>query len=322
MAYNVNNFRRIREEYREKYKKAEADADARRRELWEKVDGLRALDAALSATGPRLLNAILGKSSESFEKVKSDVERLNQERSLLLATYGFPPDYSDPRYECEKCRDSGYVDGEICECMKLRLRLAGYESSGIAKLMDEQTFDTFRLDYYKTNQRSYENMSYVLRTMREYADNFNPDRSGNLLLLGGTGLGKTHLSTALAKTLIDNGYDVVYSGAIGMIADFEQHRFGNSAGGESGNDLDRYYACDLLIIDDLGAEVSNQFTVSTIYNVLNNRISLGLPTVISTNLNQNELNARYWDRITSRILGEFRPLIFSGSDVRKLKLTE
>ncbi|MBR4033165.1 MAG: ATP-binding protein [Clostridia bacterium] len=322
MAYNVKNFRRIREEYREKYKKAEADADARRRELWEKVDGLRALDAALSATGPRLLNAILGKSSESFEKVKSDVERLNQERSLLLATYGFPPDYSDPRYECEKCRDSGYVDGEICECMKLRLRLAGYESSGIAKLMDEQTFETFRLDYYKTNQRSYENMSYVLRTMREYAENFNPDRSGNLLLLGGTGLGKTHLSTALAKTLIDNGYDVVYSGAIGMIADFEQHRFGNSAGGESGNDLDRYYACDLLIIDDLGAEVSNQFTVSTIYNVLNNRISLGLPTVISTNLNQNELNARYWDRITSRILGEFRPLIFSGSDVRKLKLTE
>ncbi len=322
MAYNVKNFRRIREEYKEKYKKAEAEADVRRRELWEKVDGLRALDAALSATGPRLLNAILGKSGESFEKVKADVERLNQERSLLLATYGFPPDYSDPRYECEKCRDSGYVDGEICECMKLRLRLAGYESSGIAKLMDEQTFESFRLDYYRTNQRSYENMSYVLRTMREYADSFNPDRSGNLLLLGGTGLGKTHLSTALAKTLIDNGYDVVYSGAIGMIADFEQHRFGNSAGGESGYDLDRYYDCDLLIIDDLGAEVSNQFTVSTIYNVLNNRISLGLPTVISTNLNQTELNARYWDRITSRILGEFRPLLFSGSDVRKLKLTE
>jgi len=322
MAYNVNNFRRIREEYKEKYKKAEAEADVRRRELWGKIDGLRALDAALSATGPRLLNAILGKSGESFEKVKSDVERLNQERSLLLATYGFPPDYSDPRYECEKCRDSGYVDGEICECMKLRLRLAGYESSGIAKLMDTQSFETFKLDYYRTNQRSYENMSYVLRTMREYADNFNPDCSGNLLLLGGTGLGKTHLSTALAKALIDNGYDVVYTGAIGMIADFEQHRFGNSAGGESGNDLDRYYDCDLLIIDDLGAEVSNQFTVSTVYNVLNNRISLGLPTVISTNLNQNELNSRYWDRITSRILGEFRPLIFSGSDVRKLKLTE
>lgn len=322
MSYNMQNFRRIREEYKEKYKIAEAEADARRRELWAKIEGLRELDRVLSATGPRLLNAILGKSSESFEKVKADAERLNHERAILLATHGYPADYSDPRYECEKCHDSGYVDGEICECMKLRLRMAGYESSGIAKLMGEQTFESFRLDYYRTNQRSYENMSYVLRTMREYAESFNPDKSGNLLLLGGTGLGKTHLSTALAKTLIDNGYDVVYTGAIGMIADFEKNRFGNSAGGESGNDLDRYYSCDLLIIDDLGAEVSNQFTVSTIYNVLNNRISLGLPTVISTNLNQTELNARYWDRITSRILGEFRPLLFSGSDVRKLKLTE
>lgn len=322
MAYNVNNFRRIREEYKEKYKRAEADADIRRRELWEKVEGLRSLDAALSATGPRLLNAVLGKSGESFDRVKEEAERLNHERSLLLAAYGYPSDYSDPRYECEKCHDSGYVNGELCDCIKLRLRLAGYESSGIAKLMSEQTFESFRLDYYRTNQRSYENMSYVFKTMKEYAASFDPSRSGNLLLMGGTGLGKTHLSTALAKTLIDNGYDVVYSGAIGMIADFERNRFGNSAGGESGYELDRYYDCDLLIIDDLGAEVSNQFTVSTLYNVLNSRISLGHPTVISTNLNQKELNARYWDRITSRILGEFRPLVFSGSDVRKLKLTE
>jgi DNA replication protein DnaC len=206
--------------------------------------------------------------------------------------------------------------------MKTRLRLAGYESSGIAKLMSTQTFESFKLDYYRTNPRVYENMSYIFKTMLEYAESFNPDKSQNLLLLGGTGLGKTHLSTALAKTLIDNGYDVVYTGAIGTIADFEHNRFGNSSGGESGNNLDRYYDCDLLIIDDLGSEVSNQFTVSTIYNVLNNRISLGIPTVISTNLNQNELNSRYWDRITSRILGEFRPLLFNGSDVRKLKLTE
>lgn len=322
MGYNLENYRKVREEYKEKYKKAEAEADARRRELWGKIDGLRDIDRALSATGPRLLNTILGKGGESFEKVKSDAERLNHERSILLAAYGYPADYTDPRYECEICHDSGYVDGGICECMKLRLRMAGYESSGIAKLMGTQTFESFSLDYYKSNPRTYENMSYVLKTLRGYAAGFNPDRSQNLLLLGGTGLGKTHLSTALAKTLIDNGFDVVYTGSIGMIADFERHRFGNSTGGESGNNLDRYYACDLLIIDDLGSEVSNQFTVSTIYNVLNDRISLGLPTVISTNLNQNELNARYWDRITSRILGEFRPLLFSGSDVRKQKLTK
>ncbi len=318
----MENFRRIREEYKEKYKKAEAEADARRRELWSKVDGLRELDSALSKTGNKLINLILGKSNETFEKIKGDAERLGHERALLLAAYGYPEDYSDPRYECEICHDSGYVDGRMCECMKFKLRMAGYESSGIAKLMNEQTFENFKLDYYRANQRAYDNMEYVFRFICDYANNFDPERSKNLLLLGGTGLGKTHLSTALAKTLIDNGHDVVYTGAIGMIADFERNRFGNATGGESGNNLDRYYDCDLLIIDDLGAEVSNQFTVSTIYNVLNNRISLGLPTVISTNLNQNELNARYWDRITSRILGEFRPLIFVGNDVRKLKLSE
>ncbi len=322
MGYNIENFRRIREEYKEKYKKAEALADARRRELWGKIEGLREIDRALSETGNRLINLILGRSSESFEKIKSDAERLGAERALLLINNGYPEDYSDPRYECEVCHDTGYVDGEICECMKLKLRMAGYESSGIARLMGEQTFESFKLDYYKGNARCYENMTYVLKTIREYAADFDPKKAQSLLLLGGTGLGKTHLSTALAKTLIDNGHDVVYTGAIGMIADFEKNRFGNSAGGESGNSLDRYYDCDLLIIDDLGSEVSNQFTVSTIYNVLNSRISLGLPTVISTNLNQNELNTRYWDRITSRILGEFRPLLFSGSDVRKLKLSE
>ncbi len=322
MGYNMENFRRIREEYKEKYKRAEAEADVRRRELWSKIEGLRELDRALSETGNKLINLILGKSNETFEKIKANAERLGQERALLLAAHGYPEDYSDPRYECEICHDSGYVDGQMCECMKLKLRMAGYESSGIAKLMSEQTFENFKLDYYRTNQRAYDNMSYVLKTMREYADDFEPEKSQNLLLLGGTGLGKTHLSTALAKSLIDSGHDVVYTGAIGMIADFEHNRFGNATGGESGNNLDRYYDCDLLIIDDLGAEVSNQFTVSTIYNVLNNRISLGLPTVISTNLNQNELNTRYWDRITSRILGEFRPLIFVGNDVRKLKLTE
>ena len=320
MGYNIDNFRRIREEYKEKYKRAEYEADARRRELWSKIDGLRALDRALSDTGPRLLNAVLGKGSESFEKVRSDVERLNYERNLLLATYGYPADYSDPQYECDLCRDSGYVDGEMCECMKLRLRMAGYESAGIAKLMEEQTFDNFRLDYYRTNPRSYENMSYVLKTMKEYAANFDPDSAQNLLLLGGTGLGKTHLSTSLTRALVDRGFDVVYTGAIGMLADFEKSRFGNSAGNESGYDLDRYYVCDLLIIDDLGTEFLTTFTQSLFYNIINTRLLSGKPTIINTNLTLKELEERYTPRITSRFIGEYDLIKFFGIDIRQQKM--
>jgi DNA replication protein DnaC len=264
----------------------------------------------------------LRKSNETVAEIRADVEELSRRRAELLEANGYPADYTDPRYECEKCQDSGYVDGRMCECMRRELILAGYESSGIARLMGTQRFDNFNLEFYRDTPRTYQNMSYVFETMRSYAQGFDPAVSPNLILFGGTGLGKTHLSTAVAKTVIDRGYDVVYTGAIGMLADFERARFGNASGAESGNGTERYFDCDLLIIDDLGSEVSNQFTVSCIYNVINNRISLGRPTLISTNLNQNEIGDRYWDRITSRLFGEYLPLVFSGTDVRKQKISK
>ncbi len=320
MGYNVENFRRIRAEYAQKYKRAEAEANERRAELWEKIEGLREIDRILSATSVRLLSVIIGKSGESFERVKEDAQALSAERDRLLLANGYPTDYSDPKYECDICHDSGYHNGEMCECMRRALVMAGYESSGLGQLMLKQDFSTFSLEYYRSNPRTYDNMCYVYNTLREYASTFEPSRATNILLMGGTGLGKTHLSTAVAKELITRGFDVVYTDAIGMVADFEHARFGNAAGNESGNETGRYFDCDLLIIDDLGAEVNNQFTISCIYNVLNTRINLNIPTIISTNLNQKDLNARYWERITSRILGEFQPLVFSGSDVRKQKL--
>jgi chromosomal replication initiator protein len=147
---------------------------------------------------------------------------------------------------------------------------------------------------------------------------FNP-----LFLFGGPGLGKTHLSTAVAKTVLDAGYDVLYTTAVTMVGDFEMVRFGNSgAAGDMGitADTSRYFDCDLLIIDDLGTEVMNQFTSSCLYNVINTRLSMRRPTVISTNLMQDELRRRYWDRITSRLFGEYKILLFLGTDVRAQKV--
>lgn len=320
MGYNVENFRRIRAEYEQKYKRAEAEANARRIELWARIEGLRELDRMLSATSTRLIAIAVGRSGESFDEVRADAEAALEERGRLLLAYGYPVDYTDPKYDCDICHDSGYVDGAMCECMRRALVMAGFESSGLGRHMQGQDFSTFSLEYYKSDARTYDNMKYILSTLRDYAENFEVRSADNILLMGGTGLGKTHLSTAVAKALITKGNDVVYTDAIGMVADFEQARFGSTAGNESGNERNRYFDCDLLIIDDLGAEVSNQFTVSCIYNVLNTRINSALPTIISTNLNQKELNSRYWERITSRILGEFKPLLFLGSDVRKQKL--
>ncbi len=320
MAFNGNNLARIRESYNTKHLIAERAADERRRALWETIPGLREIDARLAATGPRLMAIALKKSGETVESVRADVEELNAKRAELLENHGYPKDHTAPKYDCPVCGDSGYVNGKICSCMRRELILAGYESSGISKLMQTQTFETFDLDYYRSSPDVYRNMSYVYGEMKNYAATFSPATSPSLLLCGGTGLGKTHLSTAVAKTVIESGYDVVYTGTIGMMADFEKARFGNASGIESGLGGDRYFECDLLIVDDLGSELTNQFTVSCLYNVINTRINRRTPTVISTNLNQKELNARYCDRITSRIFGEYLPLLFSGNDVRKQKI--
>ena len=149
------------------------------------------------------------------------------------------------------------------------------------------------------------------------------DAAMNLLLVyGAPGLGKTHLSTAVAKTVLDAGHDVLYTTAVGMVSAFEAERFGNSMGMTEESNINRYYEVDLLIIDDLGTEVTNQFTTSALYNVINTRLNLHRPTIISTNLMQEELRRRYWDRITSRLFGEYRILLFLGTDVRAQKIRQ
>lgn len=141
-------------------------------------------------------------------------------------------------------------------------------------------------------------------------------------MFGDTGLGKTHISSAMAGAIIEKGNDVYYTGAGSMFADFEQKRFGNSADPDAEGDIDKYFSCDLLIIDDLGTEISNQFTISCLYNVINTRLNKKKPTIISTNLSQDDFRKRYWDRIASRVFGEYIILPFCGVDVRAQKLNK
>ena len=196
------------------------------------------------------------------------------------------------------------------------------EASGLSALMRQQSFENFSLDYYRQSPESYEIMNRNYHTVRRYAEQFSMSEKQlpqSLLFLGGTGLGKTHLSTAVARTVISRGYDVFYNSAVGMISDFECRRFGNGLAQGDGDDTVRYTECDLLIIDDLGTEVVNQFTLSCLYHVLNTRLNLQKPTLISTNLTSGELRKIYSDRITSRLLGEYLLIPFYGTDVRRQK---
>lgn len=323
MGFNKNVVAKVRNEYSEKYRRAQLDADYKRDLLHTKIAGLAKLDRELSFTGIRIMEATMAGGAdieEKINKIKKNNDKLLAERATLLKAYGYPEDYTDVHYECDKCGDTGFVDSAMCDCMKKALVMASYESSGLGNLMKSQSFENFSLDYYLQSPTVYGNMKYAYEKVKSFAHNFNNDTYMNFLFIGGTGLGKTHLSTAVAKTVIDRHFDVLYVTAAGMIGDFEYRRFGNSAIEGDAGDTSRYYSADLLIIDDLGTEINNQFTVSCIYDIINSRIISRKSTIISTNLTNEEISKRYWDRITSRVFGEYVPLIFGGTDIRRQKI--
>lgn len=324
MGYSQNNLKKVADDYKEKAKNAELEAEKRRLSLYEHIPDLKRIDTAIKQLGlDGVKTAISGgeNAKERIEMIKGQSLELQELRANILKSSGYPADYTSPHYECDKCSDTGYVGIKMCDCMKRALRFASYESSGIAKLMKKQTFETFSLNYYRSNPEQYETMKQIFENLRNYANSFSPSTSDSIMLIGNTGLGKTHLSSAIAKTVIDKGFDVLYVTAVDMISDFERERFGNGYSETEIKDVGRYFGCELLIIDDVGTEVSNQFTVSTLYNVINSRLIKELPTIISTNLGVDDFRKRYWDRITSRILGEYRTFAFCGTDVRRQKLS-
>ncbi len=319
MGYNKQDYIRIKAEYSKKYLRAQEAAGARRMELYAAVPEVRELDAELARTGMEIMGAISAGDNilEKLALIRQKNKELLEARADLLTAHGFPADYSDMRYECEVCGDTGFVNTGMCDCMRRALIEAGYESSGLGGLIRTQTFENFSLEYYKESGNA-ERMRQDLERMKAFAQGFDRGTYRNYLFLGGTGLGKTHMSTAVAKTVIERGFDVAYVTAVGMIRDFNAKQFDKGVGMK--NDPDRYMEVDLMIVDDLGAEITNQFTVSCLYDLINQRINNRKCTIFNTNLSFRELEARYGERIGSRLLGEYAPVMFSGTDIRRQKI--
>lgn len=331
MGYNRENYRRVREAYATKYMKAEAEADRRAAQLHKISPALAEIDRELAKTGAAIALAAIGTGEDHREKLAAVREKnlaLQAKRAELLAALGYPADYTNPPYECEKCRDTGFVGTKMCDCMRQALILAAYEDSGLGALLRRQSFENFDLSYYRGEAAGV--MQKNVEFLRAYARDFAPETADNLLFFGGTGLGKTHLSSALARELIARGFDVYYTTAADLFATFEAVRFEKNGDGADKSDVERFTTCEFLILDDLGAEMTNQFTLSCLYTVLNERLNRHLPFLVSTNLppkaaagakRADDLISRYGDRIISRLLGECRALRFQGEDVRIQKLS-
>lgn len=311
--YSYENYHKVKEEIEKRRKDAIARAEARAEKVRGESEEIRAIDEQLSKTGLLIFKTAC--SGGDITPIKEQNKLLNARRGEILKRMGYPEDYSDVKYFCPKCSDSGYIGGaKMCSCFHEALVKATIASSGIGDLIEKQSFDNFSLDFYKDSPETYERMSANLECAKAYVRDFGKNK-GNLLLVGTTGTGKTHVSTAIAREVIELGYDVIYDTVHNIISDFEDDKF-KSGYSYTEQKSQKYLECDLLIIDDLGTEFSNQFTVSCLYNLLNTRINHGKATIVSTNLSPEELSAKYEGRIYSRLIGRSTVLLFVGRDHR------
>lgn len=330
MAYDANVLHRAVERL-EAQRRARTDrAERLRAEVYAKEPKLARLDREMQGTMSQLVAAALRKGEDPAQAVRSIRAHnldLQRQREVLLGAQGLPGDALDDKPACPLCRDTGWQGAKMCRC--LRDLCAQEQIKELSKLLDlgEQSFDAFRLDYYSqtpwpsmgTSPRA--NMELVYEVCLNYAEKFGRFYFKNLFLSGAPGLGKTFLSACIARTVSEHGFSVVYDTAGNVFAQFEARKFqrdGDNAR-EARDETRRYLNCDLLILDDLGSELTTQFTQSALYELLNTRLVGEKCTVISSNLTLEEVSRRYAPQIASRLEGEYHVLRFFGDDIRLLK---
>lgn len=311
--YSRENYILAKEEIEARRKNAEATAEARNDELRLLYSEIKEIDDELTGTGLKLFK--IACEGGDIAPLRARNEELMARRRKILVGLGYPADYTDVQYVCKTCSDTGFVGTKMCKCLKELLITKNIKSSGIGRLIEKQSFDNFDLEWYRSDEQSYARMKKNVETAKAFAIGF-ASHNDNLLLIGTTGTGKTHISTSIAREVIHQGYDVLYDSIQNILTVFENDRF-HSSYGQREPEGDKFFECDLLIIDDLGTEFVNQFSISTLYNIINTRGNKGLSTIISTNLSASDLRAKYDGRIISRIIGsEYKVLYFTGKDHR------
>ena len=300
-----------------------SEHDRRYAEVNAKIPQIAEINSQLAQTGARIFGMMQqGQASEalldSMRQENLEAQRICKQ---LLEANGYPADYLDLHYSCEKCSDTGYFGGVYCDCLQKEIAAAAIRKMNESAQLQLCSFDQFSLDYYKgrvteQGEDCFAVMRRILTACQTYAANFSLE-SPSLLFLGRTGLGKTHLSLSIAREVLSKGYDVIYDSIINLLEQVEKEHFGRDK-----SDLDTLgllLNVDLLILDDLGTEFNTPFYVSAVYNIINSRLNRGLPTIISTNLDFIGLKKRYEERIVSRLFAVYETMHFIGADIRLLK---
>lgn len=316
--------------------KRHADAIATYEEHREKVEKeipeIVHLNSEIANTGRNVIIASLTQGIDIKSRI-DEIRRANmyaQNRtSELLVSHNYPKDYLDIKYYCPKCNDTGYIKNDYCECVTNLVNQINAEIVNKNSFFKQCNFDDFNLDMFSTSKyvqvkdksrevvrtvTEYDYMKEILEDCQHYAEVFKTYSSPSMLMTGTTGLGKTHLSLAMGKIIMEKGYSVIYNSALDLFSCLEKEKFTKNRDYDV-DTLESVLNVDLLIIDDLGVEVDNKFYKSALYNIINTRYIRALPTIINTNLTLDDLNFRYEDRIFSRLFS-YQIIEFYGEDIR------
>ena len=326
MAYDEEILRRARQRFEAARQQRRQELEARRENAYRRQPRLREIEAELRKTSAQILSAALrhgGDPLRALEKLREKNLSLQAEKKTLLGKLHLPLDYLSEKPGCPLCKDSGYVNGRMCKC--LRDYCAKEQKKDLSKMLDlgTQSFESFSLDWYsnRTNRKQgmspRENMEGIYETCAEYARKFGTER-GNLLFFGSTGLGKTFLSAAIAREVSAAGFSVVYDTAAHVFRQFsDAEKFDRED--DARPNVRRILRCDLLILDDLGTEKSSSLVTSALYQIINTRLMERRATILNTNLEPKNLSKYYSPQIASRIEGEYQILGFFGEDIRQLR---
>ena len=316
----------IMTDYNKKRLKASHEAELKREKLHESLPRLAEIDKEMKLFSINLSKVFLSRPEDldaQVNKLRQEIEDLKKERQLIYEKNKISRDYLDIEYECQKCSDTGYSpDGKRCSCFNRQIIDNLFQVSNMVKMLEKENFNTFDINIFSNESYKNEkltprqNMYYILEISEDFCSNFH-DTGMNLLFYGGTGLGKTFMCNCIANELLNKEISVLYQTSFSLFETVENHKFNKL--NESEENLMNYnmiFDCDLLIIDDLGTEVSNSFTNAELFNIINERMITEKRTIISTNLSLEQLRDTYSDRITSRIFNNFVPLKFYGKDLR------
>lgn len=315
MGFSRDVCKRASDELARRRQTAENEAFARRARVMKAFPQVLECERRMAASAGQVARAVMnnGNVEDVLALAQKENEAAQKELAGYIAAAGEKGTDFSPLYTCPKCGDTGFAGHGVCECQQTLL--AQYAGEALSKTsgMKLTTFDTVDLSYYDETSRSLMEDNFAF--CRAYADQFDTS-ADSLLLFGSTGTGKTHAALAIAKVATGHGFSVIYGPVQTLLRQLEKEHFGKA----EGDSEEALLSCDLLILDDLGTEMSTSFTNSCIYSILNGRMMAGLPTIISTNLSASEWAPRYGEAIASRVLGTFEPLSFTGNDVRQAKL--